>query len=365
MQSEQSMIRSVPIPLHDELALGLLGRFTRLNGLSSTARATKFLRTYQSDGEDAPLLWLIAEACGQDRSVFSAKHSMLPAMSPISKHVDSTQDADSSYRRIHRRGMHLPTGQLRWCPECSRMDVEERGFSHWRRQHQIVGVDWCVGHRLPLISTSTELAIHPPGHPATHGSLCTTQANTEEETRHPALQRMQQIMFRWLHRPNPIRLAAWAEVVSEQCRNADLRMGEIGKRPVASDLIQEAFPASWLARHIPEIASKEPRSFVRKVDGAYIDKHVAYPALACATILAVLFDTAEHALDALEATDNKLATPRSTSNASGEALTAFLAGLGLHEACEKFGASIESVETALRQSLQRQLQPVDKPVALA
>ncbi|WP_287881874.1 TniQ family protein [Aquitalea sp.] len=365
MQSEQPMIHNVPLPLHDELALGLLGRFARLNGLSSITWATKSLKSGQPDGKNTPLLWLIADVCGQDRSVFSANHSMLPAMSPISIHADSAQVADGTYRRIHQRGMRLPTGQLRWCQACSDMDVEERGFSHWRRQHQIMGVDWCVEHHLPLISTSTDSAIYTPGHPATHSSLCTTQANTEEEMHNPALQRMLQIMFRWLHRPNPIRLAAWVEVVSERCRNADLRMGEIGKRPVASDLIQEAFPASWLARHLPEIASKEPRSFVRKVDGAYIDKHVAYPALACATILAVLFDTAEYALDALEVADSRLATPRPTGNVSDEALTAFLAGLGLHEACEKFGANIESVEAALRLSLQQQLQLVDTPVALA
>lgn len=365
MQPEQPTLYNAPTPLQDELALGLLGRFARLNGLSSIAQVTKSLKACQPKGESIPLLWLVADVCGRDRHVFSAKHSMLPAMSPISKYADSKQDADRSNHRIHQRGMRLPTVQLRWCQTCSRMDVEERGFSHWRRQHQIQGVDWCVEHHLPLISTATEFAIHPPGHPATHGSLCTTQASTEEESLHPLLQRMQQIMFKWLHRPTPIRLAAWAEVVSEQCRNAGLRIGEIGKRPVASDLIQETFPESWLARHIPEIASKTPRSFIRKVDGAYIDKHVAYPALACAAILAVLFDTAEHAFDALETADNRLATPSTTGNASGEALTAFLAGLGLHEACEKFGARLESVEAALRQNLQRQQQQVDTPVALA
>lgn len=359
------MTRNTPTPLHDELALGLLGRITRLNGLPSIAWATKSLKAGKPDGKNTPLLWLIAEACGQDRSVFSAEHSMLSVMYPISRYTDRMRDAGSKHHNIRYRGMTLPIEQLRWCPECYRMDIEERGFSYWRRQHQISGVDWCVNHRLPLICAPMEAAVHSPGHPDTQGSLSAAQEDIGKEERHPVLQRLQHVMVGWLHRPNTIRLAAWTDVVSEQCRNAGLRIGEIGKRPVASDLIQEAFPASWLARHLPEIASKEPRSFVRKVDGAYIDKHVAYPALACATILTALFDTAECALDALEAADNRLATPQSTGNASGEALTAFLAGLGLHEACEKFGASIESVETALRQSLQRQQQPVDMPVALA
>lgn len=358
------MNHCIPTPLQDELALGLLGRFTRLNGLSSIAQAIKSLRAFQPDGENAPILWLIAAACEQDPSVFSVRHSMLHVILPISKNVDSSQDAGSSLYRISLKGMRPPAGLLRWCPECSRLDMEERGFSYWRRKHQVMGVDWCAEHHRPLVSTAIEFAILSPGHPATHGSLCTTQTNIEEEIRCPAVQRMQQIMFSWLQRPKPIRLKAWTEVVSGQCLNKGLRIGEIGKRPVVSDLIQKAFPTSWLARHLPEIASKKPRSFVRKVDGACIDKHVAYPALACVTILAALFDTVEHALDALEAVDNRLATTQSNGNPSYEALTAFLAGLGLHEACDKFGASVESVEAALRQSLLQQLQPVDTPTAL-
>ncbi|OQS24858.1 TniQ family protein [Chromobacterium violaceum] len=365
MQSAQLTTSNVPTPRDDELALGLLGRVARLNGLPSIAGATKSLKANQPAGKDIPLLWLLAECCQLDPSLFAAKHSMLPVMYPISKPTDGTLEPGRKHFHTRFRGMSLPADRLRWCTECSGLDLKMHGFSYWRRQHQIIGVDWCINHHVPLINTSTEFAIHSPGHPATHGSLTTAQATLDEETCYPTLKSMQQILLKWLQHPHPIRLAAWTAVVSELCRNADLRMGEIGKRPVASDLILEAFPTSWLARHLPEIASKEPRAFVRKVDGAYIDKHVAYPALACATILAVMFETAEHALHALETADNRFATPHPTRNTSGEALAAFLAGLGLHEACEKFGASIESVEAALRQNLQRQRHPVDTPAALA
>lgn len=358
------MILSIPIPLQDELALGFLGRLARLNGLPSIARMIQSLRAMQPNEDDTPLLWLLAVACGQDEAVFSVRHSMLPVMYPVSRYAGSARDAASKHHHTRQRGMNLPSDQLRWCPECYREDIEERGFSHWRRQHQIAGVDWCVDHRLPLICAPLEVAIHAPGHPTTHGSLCVTSVDiVEEELQYQALLRLQQIMVGWLHRPNPIRLAAWTQVVSERCRAAGLRMSEIGKRPVVSDWIQKTFPASWLKRHMPEIASKEHQAFVRKVDGACIDKHVSYPALACASILAVLFEFAEQALVDLEATDRKLAAWCPAGNATGEALDAFLAGLGLHEACAKFGASIVSVETALRQGLQRQ--PSDAQVAVA
>ncbi|MFZ6876094.1 hypothetical protein ACO0LF_28870 [Undibacterium sp. Di27W] len=108
--------------------------------------------------------------------------------------------------------------------------------------------------------------------------------------------RLQEIMFGWLQRSYPIGLQAWANVIRVKCRVAGLRIGEIGKRPVVSDLIRERFPSSWLSRHMPEVANKSPNTFVRKIDGACIDKHVAYPALAYASILSVLFDSSEQAL---------------------------------------------------------------------
>lgn len=352
----------IPIPLQDELALGLLGRFTRLNGLSSTGWAASNLRALQPKRSNTPLLWLIAAACGQEPSKFSATHSMLPVAYPISPYVGGSREASSKHSLTRVYGMSTPTEHLRWCPECNRVDVEERGFGHWRRQHQIFGVDWCIDHRVPLRCAPLEMAIYAPGHPATISNLCTTPADIRQESNHPALIRLQEIMVGWLQRPNPVRLSAWTQVIGEKCRETGFRMGEIGKRPVVSDRIQEVFPTSWLARHMPEIADKKPRTFVRKIDGAYIDKHVAYPARACATILAVLFESSKQALDALDATDRELSVRRLTCNSSGAALAAFFAGLSLHEACTKFGADIATVEAALRLGAKKHLQ---EPVAQA
>lgn len=352
-----SHLQNVPLPLKDELALGLLGRYTRLNALHSTSWALKALKTAQPKLEKLSAVRLLARIFAADERDFIARHSMLPAQYPISKYIGSSSEMDRQRHVEQVYGLALPTSHLGWCPKCAAHDWACRGFSHWRRQHQLAGVDWCAEHQYPLCHAPLKSAIHSPGRPSIERLQDVGQANIQEEVDDPALQRLQQIMIGWLRQPAPIRLTAWAQVVGKRCQEAGLRIGEIGKRPVVSDLIRQEFPLSWLARHMPLIAAKRCSAFVRKVDGACIDKHVTYTALACAAILTVLFETAEAALAALAAADLQLATANPIGKPIDDVLAAFLAGQSLQEACTKFGFSLTDAENTLRKSLQRMGQP--------
>jgi len=337
---------NLPIPFEDELAMGLLGRFARLNGMTSVEWAIKSIKGYFQEDEHLPTLWLIAKAYDQDRCEFTAKHSMIPVLYPISRIGGSRQESSKHHANLY--GLAASASGVRWCPECAHLDRKERGFGHWRRVHQINGIDWCNAHQLPLVSAPAESTILAPGHPATKGPTALSQTEIDHELGYQALQRLQEILVAWLQRPQPIHLRAWGEVVSQRCRNMGLRMGEIGKRAVASDLILEQFPHSWLSRHMPEVAIKHACSCVRKVDGACIDRHVAYPALACAAILAVLFDSTEEALATLDSANQRVIAELQPQGTVDRALAAFKAGLGLIEACKRFDARVQDVEAELR-----------------
>lgn len=339
---------NLPIPLDDELALGLLGRFARLNGMSSIAWAIKSIKGTFQESLGQPVLWQIARACALDASDFTAKHSMIPVLHPISRYVGSERETGHRRNLALVSGLSTPTTGLRWCPDCARQSQLERGFSYWRRYHQINGIDWCSTHHVPLVTTEADFAISSPRHSTIQGQTTLPLVDLEKELGNPALHRLQYILSGWLQRPQPFHLRAWCQVVSQKCRDLNLRIGEIGKRAVASDLILEQLPHSWLRRHMPEVASKQARSFVRKVDGACIDKHVTYPALACATILSVLFESAELALAELESANRALTVEIIPEKAIDHAFAMFLSGVGLHEACELSGASIQDVEAALR-----------------
>lgn len=338
---------SLPIPLEDEVALGILGRFAHLNGMSSFKWTIKSLKVGVSTEKREPTLWLLAKACGLNPMDFAEAHSMLPVLYPISRYVGSHRELGNTRHLAKLSGLNSPIGGPRWCPQCFAQDMQQRGLSYWRRRHQINGIDWCVDHHAPLVN-STAKSVVGLTVPESIQSPLVTSAVIELERANMALLRLQNVFLVWLRRRHPISLQAWTNVVGRRCRQLGLRVGEVGKRPVASDWVREQFPHSWLVRHMPEVAYKIPGAYVRKVDGACADKHVAYPALACAVLLVVLFESVDDAMSELTLADERFAIKPASRNVTSDAIVAFLAGTGLHEACDKFGANLVNVEDELR-----------------
>lgn len=341
------MIISIPIALPDEHALGILGRLARQNGLTSRNQMIRALRANSTDQGNVPLLWLIGEAIGKSKFKIETEHSMLPAHFPMNRYFDNPESSAKRARLVGYRGL-LPANTMCWCPSCRDIDTTAHGFSYWRRLHQLPGIDWCRKHLRPTIQTPIKMAFFVPGHKNTHGPFSVSNVEMESEIHDPVIVRLEKILASWLQLPVPYPIAAWAKVVSEACQKVNLRIGEIGKRPVVSDLIREQFPQSWLLRYMPEVVDKKPATYIRKIDGATQDKHLAYPALTCATILAVLFDNAEDALAALKCADK---VPNQFTDTTQMAIAAFRSGISLVEACSTSGANMSNVEAALRQQL--------------
>lgn len=341
------MTTSIPIALPDEHAMGVLGRLARQNGLISRNQMIRALRANSTDQGNVPLLWLIGEAIGLSKFKIETEHSMLPALFPINRYSENPDASSKRVRLVGCLGL-LPADTMGWCPSCRDTDTATHGFSYWRRQHQLPGIDWCREHVRPTVQTPIEMSFNVPGHQNTHGPLSVSYVEMEAEIHNPAILRLEKILTSWLLLTTPYSITAWVKVVTEACKKMDLRTGEIGKRSVVSDLIQDQFPHSWLFRYMPEVVNKKPATYIRKIDGAAQDKHLAYPALTCATILAVLFDDADEALAALQRACKVLDIP---VNNTAQAMIAFCKGMSLKEACLKFGASVNSVEAALRQQL--------------
>lgn len=339
---------NIPTPQEDELALGMLGRFARLNGMSSISWAISALKNSFAESTDTPVLWAFAKACGADSAGFVFRHSMLPVLYPISRYIGSPQAISSERHLAQIAGLTTSLATLRWCPDCVFDDKAERGFSHWRRQHQISGQDVCSVHQTHLREVPIEAAIHQPCLRHTEDDHTKQLIDLRVELINPTLERMRQIQFAWLRRQHPYHVRAWSEVITQRCLELKLRRSEVGKRPVTSDLMHELFPMPWLHRHMPEVATKQPNAFVKKVDGACIDRHVSYPSLTCAAILAALFESTDQALTALDIANHRLLSTIGTDASTENALTAFKNGAGLHNACKNHGANIACVESELR-----------------
>ncbi len=91
-------------------------------------------------------------------------------------------------------------------------------------------------------------------------------------------------------------------------------------------------------------------TYVRKVDGACVDKHVSYPALACVTILAALYESASDAITALTDADSRINAELTKQPCMQSAIRSFIAGERLQKACDSAGVKLSDVEDLLRNS---------------
>ena len=89
------------------------------------------------------------------------RHTHLPWHRPF-LHPDSYADAQQALatRDIRRLRLRFKRAQvpqwrtnepLAFCPACCREDIKLRGYSYWRRTHQLTVLRYCPEHRLELI----------------------------------------------------------------------------------------------------------------------------------------------------------------------------------------------------------------------
>lgn len=343
---------NLPVPFDDELINGLIGRLATLNGLSTTGAVLQALGSELSTSHSRKPLQLVSLFLNFDEKTLEKQHSMLPVLTPILGRAASLIDGDERSQKIRTNTKRrLPIDHLRWCPKCASLDRAARGFSYWRRQHHLIGVDWCVVHREPLLKAPLSADIDAPGHELIEADAESVLDTIGDEVLHPVVQRFEQLMVGWLLQPAPTHHAVWSDVVRIECQKAGLRICEVGRRSIVSDLIRDVFPISWLNRYMPDVAMKSPQACVRKVDGACIDKHVVYPTLVCTAVMAVLFSSSEKAFQTLTEATRQFENEERAIQPERHALAAFLAGQGLHESFAKFGVDALGAEEALRKLL--------------
>ena len=351
------MTHPLPVPIEDELAAGIAGRLARLNGLPSIdSVATCFWTTEtRKFGCRTPRIWQLAKSLGMDEQEFSHRHSMLTALFPVSRYLDTAGEASATKTVSTIWGMQTPAKTLRWCPNCVQRDIETLGFGIWRRKHQLVGVDICREHGTPLHSSSKLDASRPPNVADDSRTESLGSGEWVKESNAEAVIRFESLMTGWLTRRTPIRVGAWASVVKVRCKAMNIRVGNFGSLPRISDLLKEQMPLSWLHRHLPEVATIRPKEYVGRVDGATSANRSPYSSLICTAILAVLFPTAEEAIDALEVANWQIPSEVLLESSIEMALREFENGSGLAEAAQRHDVSLKAIETALREMLRKKL----------
>nr|WP_316643108.1 TniQ family protein [uncultured Roseateles sp.] len=247
--------------MRDELALGYMGRLRILNDWGSHQMAMSLLRdALEAEGllrAGCTNSGLLAHVARMSVGHFMRFHTLLPfrfVASDFGAHVPYGSPGSAGTEQVY--GLTLPTAKLFACRACASEDFRRRGFSWYRRAHQVPGAEVCDEHQLPLSWVDDD----DPSGEVPHvwferGAYreVTCESGRQHGSRGETLQRYLSVCTALLDREAP----ADSRILNRRlaARAAALGMG-IDSEDHESNLrgaIKAAAHGSWLAEYFPEI----------------------------------------------------------------------------------------------------------------
>ncbi|WP_407702889.1 TniQ family protein [Thiobacillus sedimenti] len=281
-------------PQDDELAEGYWGRIKLLN-VSASNRSLGAMLTKYLGLEDPGIskLEVLARFARQPVAEFVRQHSLIPYLRAVSFRWTENEHGSPANRHYLRQNAFrrlLPS--LRFCPACASVEIA-KGWSYWKRKHQLPGYDWCSLHRAPLI-----YSLDPRGGDAlpTPDAGNTSHITDHEQALidHPVIQRYMRICEGFLSMHAPLNTIFSSRMLTSRMSELGLSTNaRAGNGGILSDFIFDSVPTNWLGRVIPNIQRKFPKRHFSLLDN--IQFSTASP-VAHAVAMATLFPSANEAL---------------------------------------------------------------------
>ncbi len=237
-----------------------------------------------------PTLHYLAAGSGLDSASYIKEHGWL-AYSGIVHYPGELRSP--LYSEWCSKGLRTDFGlgpfdsRYYFCRQCVEEDLDVRGFSYWRRIHQVLGVDRCARHRIRLSATDidSERLLLPHMYLGEE-----TNANAELaacSADHPAIGRYERIAAGLLKRDRSTSQEVAWRVFDERCQELDLLREGVRTTAALRERIVSEFPAGWLNQH-----------FISNGDAASINHPDWWPRWFAefVLVLAAMFDSAEEAL---------------------------------------------------------------------
>lgn len=304
------MIRVSPMP--GEIAEGHLSRIRIVNGISSRKRLIDLLRAQSSD-PSAPVLHLLAAFSGMDSTTYAIRHSMVPVLRVASREeapaLHGSPEGASYSRRL---GMLAPTLGSRICARCIAQSLAEQGFSWFRREHQLLGVDICPIHGCGLqVIHGGDAFSETPEIREVRDELKSVQWDSvDKEGGDSFVGRFVSLSCSYLNRDAPLPARALHAELSRRARLAGLRTSDSGHRPLLSDAILERAPKGWLQAHFPMLVAKLPSKKYYPIDSLLMPSSPAGSGDAYALAIAALCVNEGDSRACLEAASQRAEIPK-------------------------------------------------------
>jgi len=295
------MIEVAPMP--DELTAGHLGRLGWLNGCLNENDLTVMIKDavvkLGFDPESMPRLRQLALLSNMDGHDYARKHSMLASFrvaAKAGKNFDHGAETSAAYSK--RLGMLPQRGGAYCCPQCIAEDLKDWGFSWYRRNHHLVGIDWCVVHDSKLSLVDHRNAFSRVPHLwQMENKLIPLTVVVEHLPQNGFLRRFAEISTMLLARERPFLADRINGALAKQAAALELRLSRTGRRPLISDRLSTQVAAPWLCAHLPSWHEKQPSEYFQRIDALATMKTLPGVGEAYAMAMASLYDTTETAME--------------------------------------------------------------------
>jgi hypothetical protein len=287
-------MKILPLAMPDEFVLGYWGRIHILN-LFRTPNQTvdALIKYFLLSPSRIQRVEALALAAQLDVQTFVQGHTLIPVHRAISQHSTGKAHGAANLHATTRQSwrlLHKPGASF--CTECLAEHKSEWGFSYWMRKHQLLGVDWCPEHGVPLNSCSENAFLSSTPSP----QKSSIPANRIElgEACWPIMERYSQIMASFLGSTRRVGVQDAARKLRPVAEAKNITTVRSGNIQYLSDIAVRQLPAWWITELFPSINTKQANAPFRPLDNAVLSGYAMPHAYALA--MALLYDTSEEAL---------------------------------------------------------------------
>ncbi|HSH96841.1 MAG: TniQ family protein [Methylophilaceae bacterium] len=280
-------------PLDGELISGYSGRLRVLNGYANMKRTWRAL----SDFHKKPmyLTHLLAMSAQLDIVDITLNHSLLPyrrcSTPTVTYFIDEFKNPNYIDYNIFRTSGINPG----FCRNCIQQDLSKHGYSYWRREHQVPGIDWCPEHEEPLQRTSDPNAFENLPIDFLNSQNFATEQIEQRPEAGSLVDRYIKISLALINNPIPILGRSNIRKLREYVEQLDAGIDFIHNKngvPI-STLVAERYPRNWLKRLCPDFETRRDNVWFDPIDnslitGAYTEMFILF--------VTMLFDNDDDAL---------------------------------------------------------------------
>lgn len=290
-------------PLPDEPALAHLRRWMLVGGYRTEEAfsAAQFAELHLGAGGQKRhgLLHYLAGGSGLSPREYAKRHSLLAVLNPVARlgHDYPYGDEPETEER-ERDGLRLPRSRAYVCPRCIDGDLRTRRFSWYRRVHQLIGVDWCPAHGVPLVQSLEERSFDSLPHILRESGLLSEPVVDAGPPTEGFTRRFLDIATGMLDRERPAIRENLHEVLCRKATSLGITATGTGGRRLLSDVIVELAEEGWLLRNVPSFHGKAQRIRFRQVDKLLGQDESPGEGHSYALVLATLYSSTADALEA-------------------------------------------------------------------